>query len=95
MEFNLKTNSNQGAFIIEEKGQQLGEITWAQLGDIMIIDHTFVDDSLRGKGVAKQLLDHAAQYARQEKFKVEPVCSYVVSAFEHSNAYDDIKVSKV
>lgn len=95
MEFILKIDGNQGAYTAEVDGQQLGEITWAQLGDIMIMDHTFVDESLRGKGVSKQLLDHAAQYARQEKFKVEPVCSYVVTMFERSNAYDDIKISKV
>lgn len=93
MEFFLKQESNQGAYIVEVDGNRLGEITWAQLGDVMAIDHTFVDNALRGQGVAKKLLDHAAEFARKENFKIEPICSYVVSAFERSTDYDDLKVS--
>lgn len=92
MEFILKQDGNQGAYVVVENNQTIAEITWAQLGDIMVIDHTYVDNSLRGQGVAKQLLDHAVDYARRENFKVEPVCSYVVAAFERSDIYDDIKV---
>ena len=94
MEFNLKQDGNQGAYIHEVNGENVAEITWTQLGDVMVMDHTFVDDSLRGQGVAKQLLDTAANYARKNHYKMEPVCSYVVAAFERSNTYDDIKVSK-
>lgn len=95
MDFLLKQDDSQGAYVIEQEGKVIAEITWALLGDVMVIDHTFVDPVLRGQGVAKQLLDHAADYARKSNFKVEPVCSYVVSSFESSNKYDDIKVSKV
>ncbi|MBQ0138181.1 MAG: N-acetyltransferase [Kurthia sp.] len=95
MEFNLKQDGNQGAYVAVKNDKTIAEITWAQLGDIMVVDHTFVDDSLRGQGIAKQLVDKVAAYARQENFKIEPVCSYVVAQFERSTAYDDIKVSKV
>ena len=73
-------------------GTMLAEITWTMLGDIMAVDHTFVSPDLRGQGTAKKLLDHAATYARENEFKIEPICSYVVSAFEKSDEYDDIKV---
>lgn len=73
-------------------GKMLAEITWTMLGDIMAVDHTFVSPELRGQGAAKKLLDHTATYARENEFKIEPICSYVVSAFEKSNEYDDIKV---
>ncbi len=69
------------------------EIIWTQLGDIMVVEHTFVDNSLRGQGVAKQLLNRVADYAREKNYKIEAVCSYVVAAFEKSNDYDDVKVS--
>lgn len=95
MEFDLKQDGNQGAYVAVKENKTIAEITWAQLGDVMVIDHTFVDASLRGQGIAKKLLDKAADYARQKNFKIEPVCSYVVSVFEHTTSYDDIKVSKV
>lgn len=43
------------------------------------------------KGVAKQLLDRLADYARENGYKMEAVCSYVVAAFEKSDAYNDVK----
>lgn len=93
MEFTLNKSSNgQGAFEYELDGQRVAEITWAEQNGVMSIDHTYVSNVLRGQGVAKKLLDEAANYARKEHLKVNAVCSYVVSAFEKSDEYDDIKV---
>ncbi|MGE7622311.1 GNAT family N-acetyltransferase [Viridibacillus sp. NPDC096237] len=93
MEFQLNNRGNEEfAFEYKEKNELLAEISWTKLGDIMVVDHTFVSEKLRGQGVAKKLLDRAADYAREKDFKIEAVCTYVVAAFEKSNAYDDIKV---
>lgn len=92
MDFQFKETGHDGyAFVYEKDDQTLGEITWTLLGDVMVMDHTFVSSSLRGQGVAKKLLDSAADYAREKNYKMEAVCSYVVSAFEQSDAYNDIK----
>ncbi|MGE6489396.1 GNAT family N-acetyltransferase [Paenisporosarcina sp. NPDC076898] len=79
------------AFVYEKDGKTLGEITWTLLGDVMVMDHTFVSPSLRGQGVAKQLLDRSANYAREKRYKMEAVCSYVVTAFNQSDEYEDLK----
>ena len=55
------------------------------------MDHTFVIPELRGTGVAKQLLDRSAKFARENSYKMEAVCSYVVSAFNESDEYEDLK----
>lgn len=92
MEFQLQNGtSNKLAFVYEQEGERLAEITWQQQGQVMVMDHTYVSDKLRGQGVAKKLLDRAADYARENDYKMEAVCSYVVAAFEKSNAYDDVK----
>ena len=80
------------AFRYEQDGKMMAEITWTILGDVMVMDHTFVSPELRGQGVAKKILDRAADYARAQKLKMEPVCSYVVTAFERYKDYDDVKV---
>lgn len=80
------------AFQYVQDEKMLAEISWTMLGDVMAVDHTFVSPELRGQGVAKKLLDRAAQYAREQEFKMEPICSYVVTAFERYDEYDDIKV---
>lgn len=80
------------AFQYKRDGQMLAEITWTMLGDVMAVDHTFVSPELRGGGIAKQLLDRAAVYAREQAYKMEPICSYVITAFERYDDYNDIKL---
>ncbi|MED4889424.1 GNAT family N-acetyltransferase [Lysinibacillus fusiformis] len=92
MEFQLQQLAgNKFAFLNEQAGERLAEITWQQNGQVMVMDHTYVSDKLRGQGVAKQLLDQAAQYAREHDYKMEAICSYVVAAFAKSDAYNDVK----
>ncbi|WP_397536388.1 GNAT family N-acetyltransferase [Rummeliibacillus pycnus] len=92
MEFQLSNRSHEEyAFENKKDGQVVAEIIWTQLGDVMVVDHTYVDGSLRGQGIAKQLLDRAADYARENEYKIDAVCSYVVKAFETSHEYDDVK----
>lgn len=92
MEFQLQNvTGNQLAFVYEQEGEKLAEITWKQQGQVMVMDHTYVSDKLRGQGIAKKLLDRAADYAREHNYKMKAVCTYVVAAFEKSDAYDDVK----
>lgn len=92
MEFELKELGGDAyAFQYEQDGQTKAEITWTLLGDVMVMDHTYVSEDLRGGGVAKQLLDRAAGYARKNHYKMEAVCSYVVTAFNRYDEYNDVK----
>ena len=67
MEFEfVELGGDAFAFRNEQDGKLLAEITWTLLGDVMVMDHTFVSPDLRGQGVAKKLLDRAAEYAREQ-----------------------------
>lgn len=79
------------AFRETEGGSVKAEITWTQMADLMVMEYTYVEESLRNQGLAKQLVDHAAAYARDNQFKMQAVCSYVAETFERSGEYDDIK----
>ncbi|MGG0642353.1 GNAT family N-acetyltransferase [Sporosarcina gallistercoris] len=92
MEFEYKELGGDAfAYRKEQDGRTLAEITWTLLGDVMVMDHTFVSEELRGGGVAKKLLDRAADYARDNNLKMEAVCSYVVTAFNRYEEYNDVK----
>lgn len=92
MEFEFAELENEEfAFRNMKDEEVLAEITWTLLGDVMAVEHTFVSPELRGQGVAKKLLDRAADYARENHYKIEPICSYVVTAFERYDEYDDLK----
>ncbi len=46
------------------------------------IERTFVDDSLRGQGIADKLLSAVAKRLNEEEKQAIPSCSYAVSWFE-------------
>ena len=88
----IELGSDEFSFRLEEEGKIKAEITWTELADVMVIEHTFVDEAMRHKGLAKKLLDQAADYAREHNYKMEPVCSYAVTAFDRYKEYDDVKI---
>lgn len=79
----LDIQSENGRFFMEDQGKAVAEVTFTSLGDNVIsIDHTFVSPSLRGKGIAEQLLRKVIDYARAEKLKIIPSCSYAGYHFD-------------
>lgn len=54
------------------------------------IDSTFVDPKLRGEGVAKLLTDKVVDLAKENNYKIIPVCSYAVMYFEKNQELTDL-----
>lgn len=73
-------------------GTMDAEITYEKEGNTLIANHTFVDPSLRGQGIAKKIVDKLADFARQNGQKIHPTCPYVVKLFEKYTDYDDVKI---
>ena len=76
MNFQHQDNGRKGEFFLNnEQGQRIAEISYVWSNEHTIIaDHTWVDDSLRGQGMARQLLDHLAEFAREKSLKImQPV----------------------
>lgn len=65
-------------------------MTYALAGKVMIIDHTYVPQSLEGRGVARALLDAALDEARSKGLKIQPVCSYVVAQFQRHPEWSEL-----
>lgn len=62
----------------DEKGRLVAEITFPKVNGVPVIDHTFVDDSLRGQGIAGKLVRAALDQLRTEKApEIRATCSYV------------------
>ena len=51
-------------FALDADGKLLAEVTFPAENGVATITHTFVDDSLRGQGVASQILAEAAEQIR-------------------------------
>ena len=79
-------------FATDETGKLLAEVTFPEQEGIAIINHTFVDGSLRGQGVAGQLLRAVVDTLRQDGRKARATCSYAKHWFEtHPEEQDLLK----
>ncbi|MBC1434995.1 N-acetyltransferase [Listeria rocourtiae] len=77
----------------DENGKLIAEVTWVPSGDsLVILDHTFVDEGLRGQGIASQLVEKVADTMRAEGKKITATCPFAKAEFERKpEKYDDIK----
>lgn len=59
-------------------------------GDTMVLPHTLVPPSLRGRGLAGLLIEAALQAARKEGRKVDPQCSFAAKFIEQHPEFQDL-----
>jgi len=84
-------DDGRGAFFVEREGIQLAEMTYSRVGERrIIIDHTLVDDGLRGLGVARRLLDSLVAWARETKTRVLATCPYALAQFAKDPSIRDV-----
>ena len=91
-EIHYERSGHRGAFFLERGGKRLAEMTYTVAGSRVIIDHTTVDDSLRGQGVGAKLVRAAVEWARGENARLMPLCPYAKSVFDKTPDYSDVLV---
>ena len=80
MEFSITQNR---IYHQDKEGVVLAEILFPDIDARTVgITRTFVDESLRGQGIADQLMSQAVLQIRSDGKKAQPVCSYAVKWFE-------------
>ena len=78
--------ADRGEFVLEQDGERFGELGYTITGSQLTIRHTEVNPRLRGRGAARQLLDAAIAFAREQRLMVVPRCSYASAVFARSPA---------
>lgn len=78
-------------FNADPDGKLLAEVTFPEISENTVnINHTFVDDSLRGQGIAGELMKAVAEELRKSGIKAVLSCSYAVSWFQKHEEYKDV-----
>ncbi len=81
----------KGTFFIERDGEWVAEMTYRKSGDdTIIIDHTEVDDSLKGKGVGKDLVKAGVEFARKNNLKIVAQCTFAKKVIDETPEYQDV-----
>lgn len=91
MDILQKDDGKNGVFYIQEGDIILAEMTYVWAGTTkFIIDHTDVSETLGGKGIGKQLLHRAIEFAREKQVKIMPLCPFAKAVFDKIEAYNDV-----
>jgi predicted GNAT family acetyltransferase len=86
-----REDEGRGTFFVERGGIQLAEMTYSRASPkLIIIDHTLVDDQLRGLGVARRLLDSLVSWARATGTRVMATCPYALAQFAKDPSIGDV-----
>ena len=84
-------DGKKGSFYLEEGAKRFAEMVYVMAGHKkMIIEHTEVDESLKGQGTGGKLLDELVDYARKEGIKVIPLCPFAKAMFKKKEELRDV-----
>ncbi|MDR2610846.1 MAG: N-acetyltransferase [Clostridiales Family XIII bacterium] len=92
MEFKKDSNWIYGT---DESGNIIAEVTFPNTEDgAVVINHTFVDPSLRGQGVAAQLIEAAYDTIKAGGKKAYATCPYAIKWFDEHPEKRDILIER-
>jgi uncharacterized protein len=84
-------DGKKGSFFYELDGVRMGEMAYVMAGEHkMIIDHTQVDEVLKGQGIGKKLQAELVAYVRAHDIKVIPLCPFAKATFQKTKEWQDV-----
>lgn len=81
----------KGAFFVLEEGIKVAEMTYTKNSTYrIIIDHTEVLESQKGRGLGKALILFSVEYARKKHLKILPLCPFARRVFQRNKELHDV-----
>lgn len=84
-------DGKKGIFYVQVDGKKEAEMTYTWAGnDKFIIDHTEVQEALKGQKVGHKLVEKAVKFAREKSIKILPLCSFAKHVMDKKEDYKDV-----
>ncbi|GAB3224176.1 N-acetyltransferase [Algoriphagus aestuariicola] len=91
MNIQHQSDGRRGSFFVEQDSARIAEMVYVMAGPKrMIIEHTEVDESLKGKGAGVKMLEALVDFVRKEGVKVIPLCPFAKATFEKRPDLQDV-----
>ena len=83
---------HKGRFVARIDGLEgEGELTISKVSDVLVIaDHTFAPDTLRGTGAASALAEALIADARAKGYRIVPLCPFVRTQSRKHPEWSDV-----
>jgi predicted GNAT family acetyltransferase len=87
----IQHDADNQEFTTVREGHQ-AELAYSRpANDVIDFTHTFVDEGLRGQGVAEELARAGLAFAKEEQLKVKTSCTFMAGFVKrHQAEYADI-----
>ena len=93
MKIQHQQNGNRGSFFVEDGARRFAEMVYVLAGpQKMIIEHTEVDESLKGQGIGVKILESLVEFVRKENIKVVPLCPFAKATFQKRKDFQDVLI---
>ena len=80
----IKKEENR-IYATDENNKTIAEVTFYEIENgVYNIDHTFVDESLRGQGIGSELVQEAVDTIKQKGAKVQATCPFASKWLEEN-----------
>ena len=87
----LTLNNNLELHRLElQVDENIAFIEYKILHDLLFLIHTEVPASLQGKGIAGIIVRKALEYAKENNYKIVPICSFVQSYLEKHQEWREL-----
>ena len=91
LEIKQNNKETKGEFVAFLDGKQAGLMTYSWAGaEKFIINHTEVEPEFNGKGVGKELVYKAVEFARENNLKIIPLCPFATATFKKNEEIRDV-----
>lgn len=91
MEIQHQIEGLRGSFFIKSDVKKVAQMVYVLAGPKkMIIEHTEVDENLKGQGIGIRLLEALVDYVRVEGIKVIPICPFAKASFAKRPDLQDV-----
>ena len=89
MDIEVKHDKKNKRFVAEIEGYE-AYLSYNVFDDIIDLTYAYTPPEIRGKGIAKIVVEYALNYAKANNLKVIPTCSYVKAIVERNDAYKNL-----
>ncbi|NDV78607.1 GNAT family N-acetyltransferase [Dysgonomonas sp. 511] len=89
MEYNVVHNEELSRFETKIEGL-ISLVDYRKIDDVLVVTHTGVPRELEGKGIAAALTKTLLDYARENGYRVRPVCPYTKAYIQRHPEYVDV-----
>jgi len=89
MDIKVIHDTESERFVANIKGDE-AYAAYTLKDNIIKVYSTFTPPHLRGRGIAKTIVENVFKYAKENNLKVNPICSYVKAFVERNDNYKDL-----